>query len=112
MKIAIATANGDQVSHFGQAEIFFIYDLKEEDFKVSFLEKRKTNIDPSLQHQWNIVLNIIKDCDVVLCSQVGMNAKYGVENAGIKVIIDKGNQKEVLERYQKHLEFMNKPLFK
>ncbi len=111
MKIAITTSDGDTVSHFGKARILHVYEFDEKSLKLTFLENRKSQIDLSMKHQWNILLDMIKDCDVVICAQAGMNAKFGLENAGIKVVLDEGSVEEVLERYKSHVEFMNKPLF-
>ncbi|GAB6055697.1 hypothetical protein HYG87_07360 [Methanobacterium alkalithermotolerans] len=110
MKIAVTTSDGNNVSHFGKAKILPIYEFDEKNLKLTFLENRKSQIDVSMKHQWNMLLDMIKDCDVVICAQAGMNAKFGLENAGIKVVLDEGSTEEVLERYRKHVEFMNKPL--
>ncbi|MGC9517067.1 MAG: NifB/NifX family molybdenum-iron cluster-binding protein [Methanomicrobiales archaeon] len=112
MKIAVATSVGDQVTHFGRAQNFSIYEFDEENYKLSFLENRETNIDLEMKHQWKTSLDLIKDCEIVICSQVGVHAKFGLEKKGIKVVQDEGDTPEVLDNYINHLKFMNKPLFK
>ena len=77
MKIAIAKSDRDEVAHFGQAQIFSIYDFDEKSYEITFLEDRNTNINPEIKHQWSLSLELINDCDLVICSQLGMNAKVG-----------------------------------
>lgn len=109
MKIAVASSDGTKVDlHFGQAREFSIYDFDEE--KATFMERRHVEIIPDEKHQWHKSLDVIEDCDVVICVQAGMNAKYGLEQKGIKLVQDDGPIEEVLERYIKHYKFMNRPL--
>jgi len=109
MKIAVASSDGTMVDlHFGQAREFSIYEFDEE--KATFLERRHVEITPDKKHQWHKSLDVIEDCDVVICVQAGMNAKYGLEQKEIKLVQDDGPVEEVLKRYIKHYQFMKNPL--
>jgi predicted Fe-Mo cluster-binding NifX family protein len=111
MRIAVARTDRDEVAHFGRAQIFSIYDFDEKSYEITFLEDRKTNINPEIKHQWSLSLELINDCDLVICAQLGINAKFGLEKADIKVVQDEGTVLDVLGNYVKHYKFMNKPLF-
>jgi predicted Fe-Mo cluster-binding NifX family protein len=109
MKIAVASSDESKVDlHFGHAREFSIYDFDEE--KTTFLERRHVKLNPDEKHQWKKSLDVIEDCDVVICVQAGMNAKFGLEQKGIKLVEDEGTVKEVLDRYIKHYNFMKKPI--
>lgn len=108
MKIAVATSDGKDVDHFGKAQAFMIYDFDEED--VAFIEKRDSLKIKGEKHQWKKSLNVIEDCEVVICAQAGLKGKVGLKNAGIKLVEDGGTIDEVIQRYIKHYKFMKKPL--
>jgi len=105
MKIALASSDGINVNlHFGKAFKFSIYEL--EGNKPNFLETREVEKNPDEKHQWDKSLRIIRDCEVVICVQVGIKARLGLKKAGIELLEDEGPVDEVLERYLKHQEFM------
>jgi len=109
MRIAVASSDGKNVDlHFGKARNFLIYDFDGE--KAEYMENREVIIDPEEKHQWTKSLEVIKDCEVVICVQAGMKGKFGLEKAGIKLVEDEGPVDEVLERYIAHYKFMKKPL--
>ncbi|MGZ7046992.1 MAG: NifB/NifX family molybdenum-iron cluster-binding protein [Methanobacterium sp.] len=108
MKIAVATSNDKDVDHFGKAQGFMIYEFHEEN--VTFIEKRDSPKIEGGKHQWQKSLDVIGDCEVVICSQAGLKGKLGLKNSGIKLIEDEGTIDEVLQRYIKHYNFMKKPL--
>jgi len=109
MKIAVASSDGESVDlHFGKAQNFLIFEFNGD--KAEFLESREVTIDPEEKHQWSKSLQTIKDCEVVICVQAGMKGKFGLENAGIKLVEDEGPVGEVLERYIAHYKFMKKSL--
>lgn len=108
MKIAVATSNGKEVDHFGKAREFMIYEFDEENIK--FTEKRDSPKIKGEKHQWQKSLDVIEDCEVVICAQAGLKGKFGIKNAGIKLVEDEGSVEEVLERYVNHYKFMKKPL--
>lgn len=109
MKIAVATSNDKDVDHFGKAQSFMIYEFDEEN--ANFIEKRESTKTRGEKHQWQKSLNVIEDCEVVICAQAGLRGKFGLKNAGIKLVEDEGSVDEVIERYVNHYKFMKKPLF-
>ncbi|MGB9937613.1 MAG: NifB/NifX family molybdenum-iron cluster-binding protein [Methanobacterium sp.] len=108
MKIAVATSDGKDVDHFGKAQGFMIYEFDEE--KMNYIEKRDSPKVKGEKHQWQKSLNVIEDCEVVICAQAGLKGKYGLKEAGIKLVEDEGSVAEVLKRYVNHYKFMKKPL--
>ena len=108
MKIAIATSDGKEVDHFGKAQEFLIYDFDEKN--MNFIEKRDSPKIKGEKHQWQKSLNVIGDCKVVICVQAGLKGKFGLKNAGIKLVEDEGTVEKVLQRYVNHYKFMKKPL--
>ncbi len=109
MKIAVASSNGEDVDHFGKAQAFMIYEFDEEN--VHFIEKRESTKIKGEKHQWQKSLDDIGDCEVVICAQAGLKGKFGLKNAGIKLVEDEGSVDEVLDRFINHYKFMKKPLF-
>ncbi|MBI5681553.1 MAG: dinitrogenase iron-molybdenum cofactor biosynthesis protein [Methanobacterium sp.] len=109
MKIAVATSNGKDVDHFGKAQEFKIYEFDANN--VNFIEKRESPKVKGEKHQWQKSLDTINDCDVIICVQAGLKGKFGLKNAGIKIVEDEGLIGEVLERFIDHLKFMEKSLF-
>lgn len=109
MKIAVATSNGKDVDHFGKAQWFMIYEFDEEN--MVFIEKRESPKIKGEKHQWQKSLDVISDCEVVICAQAGLKGKFGLKNAGIKLVEDEGSIDKVLERFSNHYNFMKKPLF-
>jgi len=109
MKIAVATSNGEDVDHFGKAQEFLIYEFDGEN--MNFIEKRESSKIKGEKHQWQKSLDVINDCEVVICAQAGLKGKFGLKNAGIKLVEDEGSIGEVLERFVNHYNFMKKPLF-
>jgi predicted Fe-Mo cluster-binding NifX family protein len=109
MKIAIASSDGENVDlHFGRANSLYIYDFNGE--TTNFIEKRELDIDINGKHQWKKILNLIKDCNIIICLQAGFKSKFGIEEAGLKLIEDEGSLSESLKRYVDHYKFMNNPL--
>jgi predicted Fe-Mo cluster-binding NifX family protein len=108
MKIAVATSNGKDVDHFGKAQEFMIYEFDEEN--MTFIEKRESKKIKGEKHQWQKSLDVIEDCEVVICAQAGLKGKFGLKNAGIKLVEDEGTIEDALHRYIKHHNFMKKPL--
>ncbi|MDR0900777.1 MAG: FeMo cofactor biosynthesis protein [Methanobrevibacter sp.] len=109
MKIAIASSDGKNVNlHFGKASSLYIYDFNGE--TANFLEKRTAIINRDEKHQWKSVLDKIKDCDIVICVQAGFKSKFGIEEAGLKLVEDEGPIDEVLNSYIEHYKFMKAPL--
>lgn len=53
---------------------------------------------------------MVEDADVIICIQIGINAKPALRKMGKTVVEDEGTVDEVLGRYVKHYQFMNRPL--
>ena len=104
LKIAVATSNGRDVDHFGKAQGFIIYEFDEEN--MTFIEKRDSSKIKGEKHQWKKSLYVIEDCEVVICAQAGLKGKFGLKNAGIKLVEDEGTVEDVLRRYVRHYKFM------
>jgi len=49
----------------------------------------------------------VEDVDVIICMQMGINAKPALRKMGKTVVEDEGTVDEVLGRYIKHYQFMN-----
>lgn len=93
MKIAVASNNGKTVNlHFGDASHVLIFELSGN--QVNFVELREKPRKPLKDHsdRWMQSLEIVSDCQVVLCSRIGPEPKEALQNKGIEVI---ESQKEV-----------------
>jgi len=111
MRIAIASSDGKNVDlHFGKANSLCIFDFDDEGNNKTFIEKRTVEIEPDEKHQWMKTLEVINDCDIVICVQAGMKSKFGIKEADIKLLEDEGPIDEVLDRYIDHYKFMKAPL--
>ena len=109
MKVAVAVSDDEKFTeHFGRAQKFLIYEFDGED--VEFQEKRESLKVPGEKHQWSKSFKIVDDCDVVICLQIGINAKPALKKMAKTVVEDEGTVDEVLERYVKHYRFINRPL--
>lgn len=109
MKVAVAVSDNEKFSeHFGRAQKFRIYEFNGENMK--FMERRDSPKEAGEKHQWGKSLMVIEDCDVVICLQIGITAKPGLKKMGKTVVEDEGTVDDVLNRYIKHYQFMNKPL--
>lgn len=109
MKIAIAASDDEKyVEHFGKAQKFLIYEFDGE--KEEYMETRESPKEPGEKHQWGKSLKVIKDCEVIICFQIGINAKPQLKKMGKTVVEDEGTVDDVLDSYIKHYKFMNKPL--
>ena len=111
MRIAVASSNGKDVDlHFGKARSICIFDFDEEGNNKTFVERRTVEFESGQKHQWMKTLNTIGDCDVVICVQSGFKSKFGIEEAGLKLVEDEGSIDEVLNRYIDHYKFMKAPV--
>ncbi len=111
MKVAVAASDDEKFTeHFGKAQKFLIYEFDGE--KMEFLDMRESPKVAGEKHQWNKSLKAIEDSDIIICLQIGLRAKPGLKKMGKTVVEDEGTIDEVLERFIKHQQFMEKPLFK
>ena len=111
MRIAVASSDGKNVDlHFGKARSICIFDFDEDGNNKTFVEKRTVEIEEGERHQWMRTLDTIQDCCVIICVQAGFKAKFGIGEAGLKLVEDEGPLDEVLNRYIDHYKFMKAPL--
>lgn len=107
MKIVVASSNGENVDlHLGKANSLYVYEF--DDNGLDFIEIRHVDIDESSTHQGSIVLDAVKDCDVLISQQYGFKSKMNADDLGIKLVNDEGPIDEVLKRYIDHYNFMKK----
>ncbi len=110
MKIAVAVSDDEKFTeHFGKAQNFMIYEFNE--YEMKFMEKRKSLKIPGEKHQWGKSLNVIEDCDVVICLQIGLRAKPALKQMEKKIVEDEGSVEDVLQRFINHQKFIDKPIF-
>lgn len=106
MRIAVATTDNINADHFGRTEGFAIYQWEEGE--LDFVDYRETHVTPGEKHQWNKSLSVLEDCEVIIVAQAGLKAKYGIKQAGLKLVEEEGTVEDVLANYIKHVEFMSK----
>jgi predicted Fe-Mo cluster-binding NifX family protein len=99
LKIAIATIDGVSVSqHFGQSRGFVVFDVAGDQVKTR--ELRTNNHTPHAQglcnhdgehqhgtHNHGSILELLGDCDVVLCGGMGAGAAQALRNHGIEPVV-------------------------
>jgi predicted Fe-Mo cluster-binding NifX family protein len=110
MKIAVAVSDDEKFTeHFGKAQKFRIYEFNE--YEMMFTEKRISLKNYGEKHQWGKSLNVIGDCDVIICLQIGLRAKPALKQMGKKIVEDDGRLEDVLQRFINHQKFIDKPIF-
>lgn len=110
MKIALCTSDDEKYTeHFGKAQKFLIYTYN--GLKMEFMEKRESIKIPGEKHQWKKSLMVLEDCEVIIAEQIGLRAKPALKEMGIKSVEEEGTVDEVLQRFEAHQKFMEKPLF-
>ena len=95
MKIAVASNNGKTVNlHFGDASHCLIFEVDGK--QVNFVELREKPRKPIKDHsdRWIQSLELIGDCQVVLCSKIGPEPKEALQNKGIDAM---ESQKQITE---------------
>ncbi len=120
MKIKFAFAvNNDglfQKTHFGDAEKYFIYQLKEN--KISFEQEVSNsfkNVDEKIKHgskkkgQSIIALLKAKEVNVLVSPQFGKNVKL-INAHFIPVIVSEENPDLIIETLVKHISDINEEL--
>lgn len=101
MKIAVASNNGKTVNlHFGDASCCLIFEVDVN--QVNFVELREKPRKPIKDHsdRWKQSLELVNDCQVVLCSKIGLEPKEALQNEGIEAI---ESQKEVQDAIKDYL---------
>jgi predicted Fe-Mo cluster-binding NifX family protein len=109
MRIAIATTDGKTISgHFGQSPEFSIIDIDETSWTWKISEQRMNAGVKRVQgHDANAfekTVELVKDCETVIVSQVGPRAKMILDRNGIQVLETEGLIDEVLEKYISYLK--------
>lgn len=99
MKIAVATMDGVSLSrHFGQSKGFAVFEA--EGSTLGAREYRTNNHTPHAQglcnhdgghhhgtHSHGNILELLRDCDVVLCGGMGAGASQALRAHGIEPIL-------------------------
>lgn len=102
MMVAVASTDGKNIDlHFGDAEQFFIFDVKNSEF----LELRKKSNIRLEDHtdRWKESTDLINDCKVVLCKKIGKEPHIELRKMGIKVIMLDCNVDDALKEFHNHL---------
>ncbi len=100
-KIGVAVKdNGKRLEHFGICEYFVIYNYDEKKHNIEYYNVIFSSKDYRPDgEEWEKSADAIKDCDIVICEQIGMVAKTEVEKMGIKVIQTEGSIESVLDKF-------------
>ncbi|WP_276929951.1 NifB/NifX family molybdenum-iron cluster-binding protein [Herbinix luporum] len=101
MRVAVASSDGIVINrHFGRAEIFYIYEIK--DHLISFVEKRMgkafCNMGEHKETDLKDTVELINDCLRVYVLQIGKGAEEALSKRGIQTVIARGLIDKVLER--------------
>jgi len=118
MKIAVITDNSETISsHFGRAQYYDVFTIKDDQIiaketrpKAGHSHFAKEHLvhqqeqghgtDPASQHRHNIMIEPIRDCDIVIAGGMGLGAYQGLTANGIRPIVtDKSDIKEALNSY-------------
>lgn len=100
IRVALAFHNDSNVvnTHFGHAKRFLIYDVTVD--SVSLIDRREINTPYcSAECGEDVLTNIlqmIEDCQFLLCRRIGREPRIQLENNGIKVVETFGEIKEEL----------------
>jgi nitrogen fixation protein NifX len=108
VRVAVASNDGKFINqHFGHAETFIIFDLNDNG-KFEFLEKRENiptcNGGEHSQNSMDTTLDLLKDTDIVLVSQIGPGASQCLISNGIQPYMMPMYIDEALEKLVSKLE--------
>ncbi len=89
IKVAVASSDGKVInSHFGRANQFLVFSLSKGSYE--FIETRENSPACSFgdhsEDSLDRSIDIIKDCQIVLASQIGPGAEKLLGKRGIKVL--------------------------
>lgn len=109
--VAVASSDGKLVNrHFGRADKFYIYEIADKTF--SFVEERDTkaicNGGSHEESDFNSTIELLKDCKVVIVSQIGYAAEKYIGERGLVALEIPGFIDEVLEKLSKRGELIFK----
>lgn len=114
MKIAVASSDGTEMSpHFGRSRCFVVFTVA--DGKITGQEVRDNTYTAHAQgqctgetehrhdqpHSHAAIVEVLRDCEVVLCGGMGWRAAQELEAAGIRPIAvqQAGLAKEIAESF-------------
>ncbi len=108
VRVAVASNDGKFVNqHFGHAQIFLIFDLLDNG-KFEFIETRENiptcNGGEHLKSSMDRTIDLLKDTDVVLVSQIGPGASQHLISNGIQPFMMPTYIDEALEKLAIRLE--------
>ena len=110
-KVAVASSDGKIVNrHFGRADKFYIYEIANKTF--SFIEERNTkaicNGGSHDEADFDSTIELLKDCKLVVVSQIGYAAEKYIAERGLMALEIPGFIDEVLEKLSKRGELIFK----
>ena len=106
IRVAVGSSDGKYINqHFGHAQKFLIFDI--EAINYEYIETRSNlpscNEGDHTSGSLESTLNILKDVDIVLVSQIGPGASQYLLDNGIKPFIMPGFIDEELTKLAKNL---------
>jgi predicted Fe-Mo cluster-binding NifX family protein len=105
MKVAVASTDGKEIDlHFADAKTFFIFDLDSDN--LEFEEVRTKRDIPMHEHseRWRASIDLVNDCKVVLCLNIGQKPHIELRKLGIKGVKLDCPVKEGVKECMKHLK--------
>lgn len=113
MRIAVATIDGTSMSqHFGRSKGFVVFEVDGNTIRARALRSNHHTPDAQglcdgpkghehQQHDHGGIVELLKDCDVVLCGGMGAGAAAALTKHGIKAFVISGScsADEALTRY-------------
>lgn len=96
MKVAFASKDGVHVNqHFGWCEMFYIYEVFEDDFNLVHEVDSILKFDDEIE-KLEYKINCLEDSDIVYVLQIGPKAANLVQSAGIYPL-KSGHENEKIE---------------
>lgn len=101
MRVAVASSDGIVVNqHFGRADTFYIYDLKE---GIRLIEKRKGRpfCHGGIHEEQDLqdAVDLLADCEKVFVLQIGRGAEQVLLERNVEPVVSRDFIEEVLETY-------------
>jgi predicted Fe-Mo cluster-binding NifX family protein len=107
IRVAVGSNDGKYINqHFGHAQKFLIFDINEKE-NYEYVETRNNipscNEGDHTSGSLESTINILKDVDIVLVSQIGPGASQYLLNNRIQPVIMPGFIDEKLDKISKNL---------
>lgn len=84
-RIAVASSNGKTIDlHFGQAYLFYIYDIYEDHFE-RVEERKAVSVIAHEPAGFSTILALLKDCEAIVVSKIGVGAVRQLTGTSIRV---------------------------